>query len=227
MKKRSSRYLVLIAALLIVALLGVMSAAATQQTQQIANVACYNHGDVNGDGVVDNRDAIYTLYYSFFGEATYPVNQDCDFTGDTKVSNQDAIYLLYASFGMFEDYQLKGVVHSYYDPVWSWTNTNGTVSASVVVKCGCGEEHSFSQQDDNGVVITAGEVKAATCTASGTAPYEAKLVYDGKTFTDTYTVVTPASGEHTMTGTQGCESAATCSACGYVAQALGHSWKLD
>ena len=55
----------------------------------------YVLGDVDGNGVVDTDDAIYLLYYTLFGEGSYPINQPCDFDGNGVVDTDDAIYLLY------------------------------------------------------------------------------------------------------------------------------------
>ena len=63
-------------------------------------------GDVNGDGVVTDADAVYLLYYTFFGDAGYPVNQPCDFNGDGEVTDADAVYLLYYTFFGEESYPL-------------------------------------------------------------------------------------------------------------------------
>ena len=63
-------------------------------------------GDVNGDGVVTDADAVYLLYYTFFGDAGYPVNQPCDFNGDGAVTDADAVYLLYYTFFGEESYPL-------------------------------------------------------------------------------------------------------------------------
>lgn len=54
-------------------------------------------GDMNGDGLVTDADAIYLLYYTFF-PGDYPLNQDGDFNGDEIVTDADAIYLLYYTF---------------------------------------------------------------------------------------------------------------------------------
>ena len=55
----------------------------------------YLLGDMTDDGYVDADDAIYLLYFTLFGEAMYPVNQDADFNNDGFVDADDAIYLLY------------------------------------------------------------------------------------------------------------------------------------
>ena len=64
-------------------------------------------GDVDGNDIVDNNDAIYLLYYTIFGEEEYPVNHDCDFDGNGEVDNNDAIYLLYHSIFGDEEYPLN------------------------------------------------------------------------------------------------------------------------
>lgn len=60
-------------------------------------VVPYLPGDLNGDDVVTDADAIYLLYATF-DEANYPLNQEADFNGDGEVTDADAIYLLYATF---------------------------------------------------------------------------------------------------------------------------------
>ncbi len=55
-------------------------------------------GDVDLEEGVTANDAIYLLYNIFFGEASYPVNQSCDFDGSGNVDANDAIYLLYHVF---------------------------------------------------------------------------------------------------------------------------------
>ncbi|MBR6558618.1 MAG: hypothetical protein IKT70_06365 [Clostridia bacterium] len=53
----------------------------------------YIRGDVNGDGYVNDRDAIYLLRYTLMPEL-YPINQNGDMNGDGDVNDRDAIYLL-------------------------------------------------------------------------------------------------------------------------------------
>ena len=54
-----------------------------------------NKGDLNGDGVVTEADAIYLLYHALFGEALYPVSGNCDYDNDGAVATSDAVYLFY------------------------------------------------------------------------------------------------------------------------------------
>jgi len=57
------------------------------------NITSVIRGDVNGDGKVNNQDAIYLLKYTL-NASRYPINQNGDMDGNGKVNNQDAIYLL-------------------------------------------------------------------------------------------------------------------------------------
>jgi hypothetical protein len=56
-------------------------------------IPMYIRGDVNGDGYVTNKDAIYLLRYTLM-PGRYPINQSGDMNGDGYVTNKDAIYLL-------------------------------------------------------------------------------------------------------------------------------------
>ncbi len=64
----------------------------------------YLPGDVNGNEVVDEEDAIYLLRHVFFPE-DYPVEIPADFDGNGIVDEEDAIYLLRYTF-FPEDYPL-------------------------------------------------------------------------------------------------------------------------
>ncbi len=66
----------------------------------------YVPGDMDGDGAVDEDDAIYLLRHVFFPE-NYPVSIPADFDGSGTVDEDDAIYLLrYVFFP--ENYPLTG-----------------------------------------------------------------------------------------------------------------------
>lgn len=62
----------------------------------------YIPGDLDGDDVVTDADAVHLLFYTFFPE-DYALNQDCDFDGDGTVNDADAVYLLFYTF-FPEDY---------------------------------------------------------------------------------------------------------------------------
>lgn len=61
-------------------------------------------GDVDGDGVVNNEDVAYLLWYTLFPE-DYPVSADVDFNGDGIVNNEDVAYLLWHTL-FPEDYPI-------------------------------------------------------------------------------------------------------------------------
>ena len=192
---------------------------------------CYQHGDMNGDGIIDNLDAFYTLYHMMY-EEEFPLRQeqDWDFDHNGDKDNIDAFYLLYHV--MFQDdpdfaplYQLNGVIHDYYDPSWVWTEDAGNVIAQVTFKCGCGAPVTYTQA--NGVTVTAGTRVEATCMQAGSAPYTAQIEVGGKTYENTYTKTLPASGSHNMVGIQSCEGSSVCDICGFTLEAKGHSWVLN
>lgn len=89
--------------------------------QEIAK-ECYIPGDMDKDGEFNNRDTIYILYNSFFGDEEYPLAQDGDIDANGEIDNQDAIDLLYESV-LNPDSQYGKVTHDYYDPAWVWTDT--------------------------------------------------------------------------------------------------------
>ena len=67
----------------------------------------YIAGDINGDNVVDQKDAIYLLLYSWYGEEFYPMEYaPGDVNSDGTVEQKDAIYLLLHSWYGEEFYPL-------------------------------------------------------------------------------------------------------------------------
>ena len=61
-------------------------------------------GDVNCDGVVDNKDVEYLLWYTLFPE-DYSLTVDGDFDRSQQVDNKDVEYLLWHTLYP-EDYPL-------------------------------------------------------------------------------------------------------------------------
>ncbi|MBQ9986685.1 MAG: hypothetical protein IJP38_10345 [Oscillospiraceae bacterium] len=70
----------------------------------VISLSSVKTGDIDGDSRINDSDAIYLMYYTFFPD-DYPVNQDCDFDGDGQVTDSDAIYLMYYTF-FPDDYPL-------------------------------------------------------------------------------------------------------------------------
>ncbi len=54
----------------------------------------YTPGNLNGDDIVDEDDAIYLLRHVLLGEGSFPVDQPVDYNKDRVVDEDDAIYLL-------------------------------------------------------------------------------------------------------------------------------------
>lgn len=54
-------------------------------------------GDLDKNGVVDNDDLVYLLYYTYFPDS-FTVDQDCDFDKSGEVDNDDLVYLLYYTY---------------------------------------------------------------------------------------------------------------------------------
>ncbi len=181
------------------------------------DITCYLHGDVNGDGTVNSDDAIYTLYLSF-GTPGYVAYQDCNFDGSGDVSSDDAIYLLYASF-MTPGYDLNGLVHSFYDPAWSWNDADMT--AVPTFRCACGAEH------DQGEVTVETKEQKATCTAVGMITCTAKVTCAGVEYTNTKVYITGLALGHSMDGSVDCENGSSCARCDYELPALGHNYVLN
>ena len=64
-------------------------------------------GDTDGDGVLNQKDAVYLLYSIMFeDDEEYKPNQACDFNGDGNVTSKDAVYLLYHIFFGESEYPL-------------------------------------------------------------------------------------------------------------------------
>lgn len=76
-------------------------------TVTITDKPAYIRGDVNGDGVVDDNDAIQLLLFTLFGAEDYPINQNGDMNGDGVEDDSDVIHLLLFTLFGAEDYPLS------------------------------------------------------------------------------------------------------------------------
>ena len=182
----------------------------------VNGTACYVQYDLNNDGVLSGKDAVELL-----GRATrsdiyqgglteeYDLDKDCDFDAD------DALALLKIALWHPEDY--KGNIHAFSgNPVWSW-NDNGEAVAEF--KCACGEKTARLN-----AALQEPVVEDATCTEAGSVKTTASVEFLGKTYTDTKTVVSPATG-HTYTTEASCTESAECSKCDFVLPAAGHNYE--
>lgn len=219
MKATTKRLLVVLAVvMLLVSVMGI----STLATEAIDEPVCYVHGDVNGDGDIDSRDAIRTLFYALWNNSV-SVNQSCDFNGDDSVTQKDAIYLLFVSLDM-EGYESKGTVHTYLEPVWHWETAGAQPVATVSLKCACGTPHPVTE----GISIIPGEEKEPTCVADGFKKYTAKVTYDGKEYENSVTVTVVATGDgHSFASAPTCEEGVKCQNCDFTKPALGHSYALN
>lgn len=226
MESKKTRFLAL---LLTVVLMMSVFATTAFAAEAADDLVCYTHGDVDGDGQIGTQDAIYVLYHVFYNEVfpdLYPVSQNCDFNGDEALGTDDAIYVLYASFGIYEDYKLKGVVHEYFDPIWTWDTSKDVPEVSVTFSCACGKPLTYT--GENGVTVTAGTVTEATCVKAGQKTYTAEVTHADAVYSDECVVTIPASGDgHDLVGTQSCTEGVICKNCDYELPALGHSLKLN
>lgn len=222
MAKLTKRLLIIAMAVVLVAGLGIAGFVMASEPEAVP--VCFKQGDVSPDGVITAADAIYLLYASFpMFKDEYPLNQDCDFEDDGVIDRMDAIYLLYASNDLTaEDYPLKEMVHNYHAPVWSWDEAAQT--ASVTLKCGCGQEVTLGTA--NGVSVSATVDQAATCTAAGTTTLSAEVTYEGVKYEGTKAVTVPATGIHALNATPDCVTDAQCANCDYEWIAPGHNMKL-
>lgn len=75
-----------------------------EREERILPAGDYLPGDVNDDGIVNDKDAEYLLYHVFHPQQ-YQVRQDCDYNKDGIVNDKDAEYLLYHIF-FKDDYPL-------------------------------------------------------------------------------------------------------------------------
>lgn len=91
----------------------------------------------------------------------------------------------YAEDNGFTFEELKAHVHTYGDPVFTWTQTNGGYTATAAVTC--------SAQDDTLQVpcTVTKTTKEATYEADGQIVYMAKATWKEKTYTETKTVTIP------------------------------------
>lgn len=214
MSKNTKRLVgIVIAAVLIVAL-GIAGFVMASTPEE--ELHCYLHGDINGDGTVDKDDAIYLLYASFPGFAQdFPMQQDGKIDDNDVVNKDDAIYLLYATTDGMVGYDLKGEVHTYFDPTWTWDEDAGT--ATVTLKCACGSTETGS------AAFTRTVDKNATCVDAGSATLSVNVtIEDVGSYTATQTEIIPATGEHAITIS--CTADAKCENCDYEIKASGHNW---
>ena len=178
----------LVLMVLTLAMVSMVGIAAFSQGNDIAQEVakeCYIPGDMDKDGEFNNRDAIYILYNSFFGDEDYPLAQDGDIDANGTIDNKDAIDLLYESV-LASDSKYGKVTHDYYDPAWVWTETENGATVALTLKCACGQEHAPE------VRVTAGQATEPSCTNVGAVAYTATV--KGLDFTSSYTKILPATG---------------------------------
>ena len=90
-------------------------------------------GDLDGDGAVTDRDAVYLLMFSFFPEE-YPVADPttCDYNRDGMITGDDAIWLLMHTF-FPDDYPLDSseVEIEYYNVDAAFASSGMSMTADV------------------------------------------------------------------------------------------------
>ena len=96
MGNKCKRYLaLLIMAVLLVAAFGMQAWANQAAAPAAEDPGCYTYGDVNGDGLVDQNDAIHLLYYSM-DTPGYSLNgRGGEMDGEEGITADDAIHLLW------------------------------------------------------------------------------------------------------------------------------------
>lgn len=227
---RFARIFVLLA--VVVALLAMLGMAGFAAESDTAERECCLSGDLNGDGDLTPKDAIYALYSGFFGQESYPISQDWDYDANGKHNSRDAIELLYACYGM-SDKVSTDMVHDYHDPVWSWNDAGDTVSVSVTFKCGCQDAFIVTGTTE-GAELTLRELEEqrveAGCLTSGQRVYQAAVSYKGKEYTsEPYTVTVAPTGHSTgdMVKVEGQPDyhGKFCSVCESYVGVAEHNWK--
>ena len=87
---------------------------------------------------------------------------------------------------------VKGIGHEYGEPEWTWAEDYSTATAKFV--CANNEEHVLVEKAEVSV-----EKFEATTSKEGKITYTAKVVVNGKEYTDVKTVIlpkTPDTGDH-------------------------------
>lgn len=194
-----------------------------EEPSGIKGNTCYTHGDVNADGVVTSKDAIYLLYHSV-NQEEYPIEQDGDFDGEKgEVTKDDAIHLLYSVNGMFGDifnnYKLKGEIHAYGEPLWELDTNGSEPVATAYYRCACGQKQAEVVAN-----VTVENEVLPTCTEAGSGTYSLEATYADVTYETTKTVVHSALG-HNYGEAKACEERACQNpGCDYIEKAAGHDF---
>lgn len=218
MKRRNGSFLrlLVLAALAAAIMLTAGIVAFSQELHAPAQKECYLPGDMNQDGEFSNRDAIHILYNSFFADE-YPLAQEGDINGDGKINSKDAIELLYESLNGASDY--AKVKHDYYDPAWTWTETNDGATATVLLKCGCGQDLQLNAN------VTEAAPQAASCTEAGHRSFVAEAAADGWEGSSSYTLALPASGHNTVPKSEELRHFDYCQTCKQELNVSAHAWE--
>ncbi|MGX8698896.1 MAG: hypothetical protein ACSW8F_03080, partial [bacterium] len=81
-----------------------------------------------------------------------------------------------------------GHFHDYGEPAWTWTESDNGYSVAATFTCVGGDD----VQTLNAAVTV--ETTAPTCTEDGKAVYTAAVTFEGETYTDSKTIIFPATG---------------------------------
>lgn len=215
-RNKKTRRIGIIVALGLLICMAFAGAIFAEDTAGVKGDACYTYGDVNQDGRTDELDATYLLYHSMFSQE-YPLEQSGDFDGDEKaISSADVLYLL----EHFQDEEFEQIVHGYSEPVWTWSEDNGTYTATAHYKCACGEKEETVDAED----VTSERLVNATCTTAGSITYTATAVYDTVEYKITKTVVENALGHDYGNAAECMERTCQRTGCTHVAEAEAHTF---